>query len=361
MLKETPLVALHRELGGKLVDFGGWNMPLHYGSQLEEHHAVRTKAGWFDVSHMTVVDVCGAEAKSYLKKLLANNVEKLAHPGKALYSAMLNAEGGVIDDLIVYLLDDAYRLVVNCATREKDLSWMQKVAEVFQVDIKERSEFAMVAIQGPEARVKVAKLLDASSLTDLHAFSAATVSVDGEPFFVAATGYTGEDGFEVLLPADRAESFARGLIASGVTPCGLGARDTLRLEAGMNLYGHEMDEEVSPLQANMAWTVAWQPEDREFIGRNALVAERQRGQTHKLVGLVIGGKGVLRADQEVLCEGFEQRGKITSGTFSPTMGTSIALARVPIAFGGDCEVQIRNKLVPVKVVEPCFVRRGKII
>jgi len=361
MLQETVLVDLHRELNGKLVDFGGWNMPLHYGSQIDEHHAVRESAGWFDVSHMTVVDVTGADAKSYLQHLLANDVNKLSFLGKALYSAMLNEQGGVIDDLIVYLTGEGYRLVVNCATREKDLAWMNDLAKAFDVELKERPELAMVAVQGPKARDAVHSVLANEELNELKVFSAKSAPYQSGEAFVARTGYTGEDGYEVILPEGCAEDFVKELIQLGVKPCGLGARDTLRLEAGMNLYGHEMDDTVSPLVANMAWTVAWAPEDRQFIGRTRIEAEKSAGVKQKLVGLVIDGKGVLRAGQEVSSEQVEGEGVITSGTFSPTMKTSIALARVPVAFEGAAHVSIRGKAVPVKIVAPCFVRKGKVL
>ncbi len=354
MLKETPLVHVHREMGAKLVDFGGWNMPLHYGSQLEEHHQVRQAAGMFDVSHMTVVDISGSECKRYLQYLLANDVAKLSVRGKALYTGMLNEEGGVIDDLIVYLMEGGYRLVVNCATREKDLAWLNKQAENFSVKVSERDDLAMIAVQGPKARSAVETCLSAESeLQDLQIFQGKLL--DNE-IFVARTGYTGEDGYEIILPANTAEKIWKQLAESGVAPCGLGSRDTLRLEAGMNLYGHEMDETVSPLEANMAWTLAWD-DDRDFIGRKALEAQKQAGLQTKLVGLVLLDKGVLRAGQTVVTDAGE--GEITSGTFSPTLGKSIALARVPIKIAERCQVQIRNKLLDAKVVKPCFVRNGK--
>jgi len=359
MLNETALVNLHQELGGKLVDFGGWNMPINYGSQIEEHHAVRQAAGWFDVSHMTIVDVTGSDAQAFLQKLLANDVAKLKTVGKALYTGMLNHDGGVIDDLIVYLMADGYRLVVNCATREKDLAWMNTQAKSFDVKLSEKPDTAMIAVQGPNARGIVNGLLGAPQLDSLGVFAAVNVEYSGETWLVARTGYTGEDGYELMLPASQAEAFARLITEKGVKPCGLGARDTLRLEAGMNLYGHEMDDSISPLQANMAWTLAWQPEARNFIGREALEKEKADGATNKLVGLLIQGRGVLRADQPVRCKGCSEEGVITSGTFSPTLGRSIALARVPVNFADDCEVIIRNKPVPVKVVKTTFVRNGK--
>lgn len=359
MLKETALVDLHKELGGKLVDFGGWNMPLHYGSQMEEHHVVRQSAGVFDVSHMTVVDVTGTDAKAYLQKLLANDVDKLKVLGKALYSGMLNAQGGVIDDLIVYLTEEGYRLVVNCATREKDLAWMNEQSSAFDVALQERPDLALLAVQGPDARAIVNTVLADPTLADIGVFFGQSVDVEGASYFVARTGYTGEDGYEIMLPSNQAEAFMRKLLAAGVKPCGLGARDTLRLEAGMNLYGHEMDDEISPLEANMAWTIAWQPQERDFIGRDVIEAQKVRGIENKLVGLVIKGKGVLRAGQEVSCAGSDTRGVITSGTFSPTLGCSVALARVPASFEGECDVLIRNKQVAVELVKPQFVRLGK--
>lgn len=287
MLNETVLAPLHREIGGKMVDFGGWDMPLHYGSQVEEHQKVRTDAGMFDVSHMTVVDVTGAGAKTFLQYVLANDVAKLTKNGKALYSGMLNHEGGVVDDLIVYLMEWGYRVVVNCATREKDLAWMVEHAKGFEVALNERDDLAMIAVQGPAAREKTAQILPELLTMDLDIFQGADVAALGDvTFFVARTGYTGEDGYEIMLPTSDADAFWRALMAVGVAPCGLGARDTLRLEAGMNLYGHEMDDNTSPLVANMAWTIAWQPEERNFIGREAISAEKAAGVTHKLVGLV---------------------------------------------------------------------------
>lgn len=352
----TALYQNHLDAGAKMVDFGGWDMPIHYGSQIEEHNAVRADAGMFDVSHMTVVDVQGADATAYLQKLLANDVAKLTTPGKALYSGMLNEQGGVIDDLIVYLMADGYRVVVNCSTREKDLAWMQQQTAGFAVTVTERPDFAMIAIQGPSARAKVAGLLGeprASLIQQLGVFH-------GQPsdgWFIARTGYTGEDGLEIMLPNEQAPAFWEQLKTAGVRPCGLGARDTLRLEAGMNLYGSDMDESISPLEAGMGWTIAWEPASRDFIGRSALAAEKAAGVKRKLVGLVMESRGVLRGHQKVVTDAGE--GEITSGTFSPTLGYSIALARVPAATGTTAQVDIRGKLNDVKVVRPPFVRNGK--
>lgn len=361
MLNQTPLHAVHQEMGGKLVDFSGWSMPVNYGSQIEEHHAVRRDAGMFDVSHMTIIDVRGPGSKVFLQYLLANDVAKLQTPGKALYSGMLNPQGGVIDDLIVYLMEWGYRLVVNCGTRAKDLAWIGLQAKEFQVEVQERPELAMVAVQGPNARAKFHSLLasaDVSAAENLSVFSGAFLSGGRADWLVARTGYTGEDGYEIVLPADEAETLWRSLANAGVRPCGLGARDTLRLEAGMNLYGHEMNDEVSPLVANMAWTIAW-TDGRDFIGRTALEAQKTAGIRDKLVGLVMRDRGVLRDGYPVLAAGVEHQGIITSGSFSPTLGYSIALARVAKETGQQARVVIRGKEVDVAVVKPCFVRNGK--
>lgn len=358
---KTALFTLHQAMGGKLVDFGGWDMPLHYGSQLEEHHKVRRSAGMFDVSHMTVIDVRGADAKVYLQYLLANDVARIDNlPGKALYSGMLNTEGGVIDDLIVYNMSGWYRTVVNCGTREKDLTWMHKITADFSVELEERDDLAMIAIQGPDAITLTRQVLGNDRAKLIESLAVFQGLESGE-WFIGRTGYTGEDGLEIMLPNNEAAGFWQALANAGVSPCGLGARDTLRLEAGMNLYGHEMDDETSPLVANMGWTIAWQPDERDFIGRKALEAEKAAGVSQKLVGLVLKERGVLRAEQVVSIEDSHQRGMITSGTFSPSLGYSIALARVPVAIGSHCQVEMRGKQVTVEVVKPNFVRNGKAV
>jgi aminomethyltransferase len=359
MGNRTPLYEEHLAAGGKLVDFAGWEMPINYGSQIVEHHAVRQHAGMFDVSHMTVVDLTGARVHDYLRRLLANDVARLKDAGKALYSCMLSATGGVIDDLIVYYLrEDYYRMVVNAATREKDLAWLREQAVIFDVAVKERSELAMIAIQGPDAVDKVLGVLDpdkAAIASTLKPF----VGVFAGDWFIARTGYTGEDGFEIILPGAEAAGFWRTLSAAGISPAGLGARDTLRLEAGMNLYGADMDEAVTPLESGLAWTVAWEPSERDFIGRAALETQRREGVPRKLVGLLLEGKGVLRNHQKVII-GNIGRGEITSGSFSPTLQRSIAFARVPQNTGDSCQVDIRGKLLPARVVKPPFVRNGKV-
>lgn len=355
---KTPLYDQHSESGGKLVDFGGWDMPLHYGSQINEHKIVRDDAGMFDVSHMTIVDITGPDATAYLQRLLANDVASILEtPGKALYSGMLNEDGGVIDDLIVYNQPDGFRTVVNCGTREKDLAWMTAQTQGFDVEVTEQPSLAMIAVQGPKAIAKAQSVMtdaQSSATAQLAIFQGANVG----DWFIARTGYTGEDGLEIILPGAEAVGFWQSLEGAGVSPCGLGARDTLRLEAGMNLYGNDMNDTISPLQANMGWTIAWEPEARDFIGRAAIAAEKQAGVKNKLVGLILEAKGVLRSHQ-VVFDGEQAIGEITSGTFSPSLGVSIALARVSSDIGETCTVEIRNKKVAARVVPPRFVRNGK--
>lgn len=353
----TPLNAKHRELNAKLVDFSGWEMPLHYGSQIEEHHAVRRDAGMFDVSHMLPVDIRGETARAFLRRLLGNDVAKLQTTGRALYSCMLHGGGGVIDDLIVYFMrEDWFRLVVNAGCADKDLAWMatQRDALAPALELIPRRDLAMIAVQGPKAAEKLwAAMPGTRDLTEpMQPFTAVTIG----DMFIARTGYTGEDGFEVMLPARAAPFFWQALLEAGVRPCGLGARDTLRLEAGMNLFGQDMDERVTPYESGLAWTVDLKDPERAFIGRDALMRlPRQR----QLVGLVLMDKGVLRAHQKVITTHGE--GEITSGSFSPTLNASIALARVPaaVAIGDQVQVEIRDRHLQARVVKPPFVRHGK--
>jgi len=359
MAKQTPLFDAHIDAGAKMVDFGGWDMPINYGSQLAEHQQVRQDAGMFDVSHMTIVDIQGAEATEYLRYLLANDVAKLATPGKALYSAMLNEQAGVLDDLIVYKMVDGYRTVVNCATREKDLAWMQQQQEGFAVDIIERDDLAMLAVQGPQAIEKATVALGkihGPVANQLNPFQ----GLASEDWFIARTGYTGEDGLEIILPATAVVAFWARLLDAEIKPCGLGARDTLRLEAGMNLYGNDMTDLTHPLESAMAWTIAWTPEDREFIGRAALTEIKAEQAYGKLVGLVLEQRGVMRTHQKVhLSEDGPAIGELTSGTFSPTLQQSIAMARVTGTIKDSCFIEIRGKMLPVKIVKLPFVRNGK--
>ena len=362
MLKKTVLNAAHRAMSARMVDFGGWDMPVNYGSQIEEHNAVRNDCGMFDVSHMCPVDVVGADCRKFLSRLVANDVAKLQAPGKALYAAMLNDAGGVIDDLIIYFLTDTrFRIVINAGTALKDLDWMQaKVAEwQLDVTITQRRDgnepLGIIAVQGPNARTKVWEVLpQAKAATEgLKAFFAAEV----DQYFIASTGYTGEDGYEIMLPAGEAEALWNKLNAAGVAPCGLGARDTLRLEAGMNLYGQDMDETVSPLDAGLSWTVAMKDE-RNFVGKTALTAT---GQNKQFLGLILLDKGVLRGHQTVITK--QGNGEITSGSFSPTLQQSIALARLPLGvqIGDEVEVDIRGTLLKAKVSKPVFARNGKAV
>ena len=356
MTQHTILNATHRALGAKMVDFGGWDMPISYGSQIEEHHAVRRDAGMFDVSHMTVVDLRGARTREFLRHLLANSVDKLKVSGKALYSCMLNEQGGVIDDLIVYFLsEDFFRLVVNAATRDKDLAWIGRQAAAFDVSVTERPDFAMIAVQGPNAREKVLGLLTPQT-REKAAKIGKFVAAEGDGLFIARTGYTGEDGFEIVVPEAQAVALWNSLKDAGGAPAGLGARATLRLEAGMNLYGQDMDETVTPWEANLGWTVALD-EGRDFIGRAALEKQKAEGVGRVMIGLVMDEKGVLRHGQRVITERGD--GEILSGSFSPTLGKSIAFARVPAGAGGSLQVDIRGKQVPVRVVKYPFVRDGK--
>jgi aminomethyltransferase len=396
-----------------MVDFASWRMPVNYGSQIEEHHAIRRDAGMFDVSHMLALDLEGFDATAWLRALLANDVARLARsgvPGKALYSCMLLENGGVIDDLIVYRLDDKhYRIVVNAGTAAKDVAWMrQRIAgsaslppgrpkegcapsggseqserggchpslppgrpkegcapsggseqserggRHLSVTLTERRDLAMIAVQGPNARAKTWQALpELKAVSEtLSVFSGAQIG----DFFVARTGYTGEDGFELTLPAEEAPRVWQALAAAGVQPCGLGARDTLRLEAGMNLYGQDMDEKVSPLNAGLAWTVDFSDPARAFCGRAALEANPAR---HTVLGLVLEEPGVLRAHMPVFTS--VGAGETTSGSFSPTLEKSIAFARLPLntAPGERVEVEIRGKRLLARTVKLPFARHGK--
>ncbi len=374
-LQRTPFYQSHLDNNGKIVDFSGWELPIHYGSQIDEHEAVRTDAGMFDVSHMVITDIEGSQAKAWLQKLLANDVAKLKTVGKALYSGMLNEEGGIIDDLIVYLMNEEetqYRIVSNAATRDKDLANFNKVAEGFEVTLTERPELAILAIQGPNAvaKLKQAKPAWSETLESLKPFVGADLTdIEANDWFVARTGYTGEDGVEVILPGDSAEEFYKLMLENDIKPAGLGARDTLRMEAGMNLYGHDMDDTISPYECNMGWTLALK-DDRDFVGRDALVAKRQQakdnGTAMKQVGLLLETRGVLREGMTVtINQGTDKEttGIITSGTFSPSLKQSIAIARIPADITDEDKVQVdlrgKGKFVDVRVLKLPFVRNGE--
>ncbi len=354
-MQKTALYDLHKAMNGKMLDFSGWLMPINYGSQIKEHKAVRKHHGMFDVSHMTIIDLHGRQCEDFLRYLLANDVAKLV-ANQALYSCMLNENAGVIDDLIAYFFSpDFYRLVLNAGTREKDFAWIQQQAINYKVEVIERQDLSMIAVQGPQASAAVMPFLPQSLRTvakELKTFH----SVMGEDCLVARTGYTGEDGFEIILPHKQALRLWQQLADAGVSPCGLGARDTLRLEAGMNLYGLDMDETVTPLESGLTWTVAWQPDDRAFIGRQALMAKKQ-SRYAKRYGLLFEGKGVLRHGQKVYDNNDNFLGMISSGSFSPSLGQSIAFARLSDYDQGSCQVEMRGKLQPVSIVKLPFITK----
>lgn len=354
MSRQTPLYDAHLQAGGRMVEFAGWSLPIHYGSVVDEHHAVRRSVGLFDVSHMTVIDLQGEQTEAFLRWLLANDVAKLKQPGSALYSCMLDESGGILDDLIVYRLDrEFYRLVVNAATRASDLEWIGARAEGRSIRIDERDDLAMLAVQGPEAERHLIEAFNAPVLASLKPFKA---TMHGD-LFIARTGYTGEDGFEVLLHGDEAAGVWQLLLDRGVTPCGLGARDTLRLEAGLNLYGQDMDRSTTPLESNLGWTVAFEPADRDFIGRAALERQRAEGVRRQLVGLISDGRGIPRHGAVVRTDVGE--GVVTSGGFGPTVGRPIAMARIPAGVTGTVEVELRGRALPARIVRLPFVRRGE--
>ena len=365
MAKRTPLYDEHVAHKAKLVDFAGWDMPIDYGSQIAEHKAVRENVGMFDVSHMSVVDISGPDARAFLSGVLANDIAKADDVGRAIYTCLLNTRGGVVDDLIVYhLADEFYRIVVNAATTEKDMAWLTSQARDFDLSLDHREDLAIIAVQGPRARELAGIALGdelgerARKLKPFEAFATDTLSI-------GRTGYTGEDGYEIILPGSDAKSLWRRLNSAGVVPVGLGARDTLRLEAGLNLYGQDMDEDRTPLESGLAWTVAFKPAERAFVGREALEHDRQEGVSHKLVGLVLEARGVMRSHIPVRAADSDNddpeaaEGEVTSGSYAPTLERSIGLARVPVDWNDSVEVQIRDKWLVARIVKPPFVRNGK--
>jgi aminomethyltransferase len=358
MAQQTPLYAWHCDAGAYMVDFSGWQMPLHYGSQIQEHQAVREAVGVFDVSHMGVIDIQGAGACAFLQHVLANDVAKLTTSGKALYSCMLNEHGGVVDDLIVYYRhENEYRLVVNAGTKAKDYAWLVQHSSDFQVTLSERPDYSIIAVQGPKA-INVVSTIFPDTVSEKLVTAKPFHFLEWDKWTIARTGYTGEEGVEVILPGNEASKFWQQLIAAGAQPCGLGARDTLRLEAGLNLYGVDMTDDISPLVSNLAWTVSFKDEARNFIGKSALLAQKDAGIKEHMVGLVMTSPGVLRNHQKIKING-NGEGEITSGGFSPSLGHAIALARLPIEANGEMTVDRRGKDVVVELVKPPFVRHGK--
>ncbi|MCA1778242.1 MAG: glycine cleavage system aminomethyltransferase GcvT [Xanthomonadaceae bacterium] len=354
MARTTPLYQAHLDQGARMVEFAGWSLPIRYGSLVEEHHSVRRAAGMFDVSHMTVVDIRGADARAALRYLLANDVDRIREPGQAIYGCMLDPRGGILDDLITYRIeDDFYRLVVNAATRESDLEWIGRQLVDYDLSIRERDDLAMIAVQGPDAIGHVIDVLDVPDLSGLKPFR----SLGHDDLFIARTGYTGEDGCEIILPNALADPTWRALADRGVVACGLGARDSLRLEAGLNLYGQDMDRETTPLESNLSWTVAFEPEQRDFIGRAALEQQNSDGVGHKLIGLLLESGGIPRSGAAVTTE--HGAGRVTSGGFSPTLECPIAIARIPLEAEGSLEVELRGKKLAARVVKLPFVRNGQ--
>lgn len=355
----TPLYEQHLALGAEMSDINGWELPLHYGSQVEEHHQVRKDCGVFDVSFMTVVDVIGTQAKAYLQYLLANDVELLKDQGRVLYSVMLNEQAGIIDDALVYLLPTGFKLMFNAGNPDRVIRWMSQHQGAFDVLLEPQKDIALLAIQGPTSVDKLLKLLDQHYATKLATLQPLYSCFVGE-WFLSRTGYTGEDGVEIILPKNEAEQLWLELIGAGIMPIGMRARDTLRLEAGYSLYGQDMDESISPLSCNMDWTIAWTPDERQFLGRNSLEKKRRDGIRNKLIGLVSEERGTLHNGQLVRIEGVGE-GVITSTNFSPTLGKCIALARVPVKAGTRAEVEIKGKWYPVRIVPPRFVSHGEIL
>lgn len=357
MGQRTPLYEQHLALGAKMVDFSGWDMPLHYGSQVEEHHQVRHDCGVFDVSHMTVTEVTGPDALAFLQRVLSRDPTPLA-VGQGLHALLLNEQGGVIDDVSLYRTEQGFRLVSNARTRERVARWLQQHRGEFDVQCNVNAGLGLLAIQGPNALERTKSLVN-KACADLISRLEPGEGLEGGDWFISRSGYTGEDGLEIALPLEQVGDLFNELIGAGISPIGLGARDTLRLEAGLNLCGQDMSEDVSPLSSNSAELIDWEPVARQFIGREAVAALRALPQP-RLVGLVLEERGVLRAGQVVRVTGIGD-GAITSGSFSPTLGKSIALARLPAATQERAEVEIRGKWYPVRVVKPTFVRHGKVL
>lgn len=353
--RRTSLYDSHLKAGAKMVDFAGWEMPIQYRSVILEHRTVREDAGMFDVSHMLAVDIKGADAKRFMRYLLAGDIMKCA-PGKAMYALMLNDEGGIIDDLIAYYFSDRFiRLIVNAGNRESDLAWMNAKAARFSLEVTACDELAILAVQGPNAREKTDRAFNEALLKKVQGLQPFSV-VQSDNWMVARTGYTGEDGYEIVLPNNQAVRLWHALQSQGVEPCGLGVRDTLRLEAGFSLYGQDMNTDTTPIESALMWTVSF-TKDRDFIGKKALLARKADVET-ELVGMVLSGRGVLRSGQTVKDENGQNIGVITSGNYSPTLGESIALARLK-KNSKAMTVTIRGKDIPAKRVKFPFVRKGK--
>ena len=354
---KTPLFEVHEELGAKMIPFGGWIMPVQYSQILEEHEAVRTAAGLFDLSHMGEFHLRGPHAVSDVERLVTNHVAKL-QAGQALYTPMCREDGTIVDDLLVYRMgDDELLLVVNASTIDKDAAWVTGHLSPDTHFENQSSSTAMVAIQGPKAADALATVFPAAK--DLKPFHFTKARFAGVDVIVARTGYTGEDGFEVLVPNAQAPALWKKLSLPGVKPIGLGARDTLRLEARLMLYGNDIDDTTTPMEAGIGWTVKLDKGD--FLGRSVLVDQKDKGTARKLVGFKMTGRGIARHGHEVV-DGGKVVGVVTSGTMSPTLKENIGLAYVPAALSANgtvINIKIRDKDVAAVVVPTPFYKRKK--
>jgi aminomethyltransferase len=353
-MNKTPLNKSHIELGAKMVNFSNWEMPISYSSLIEEHNAVRNTVGIFDVSHMSVFDFDGDNQVAFFEKIFANDIKKIYKDNKAIYGALLNEEGGILDDLIIYHANNKFRLVSNCSTREQNRQWFEKHAVEFGVKVMERSDMGILAIQGPDALNKILKIKEIDNqVNTLQSFGC---MFEGDKLY-ARTGYTGEDGLELIVPTKDINHLWDQALELGCTPIGLGARDTLRLEAGLNLYGNDMTINNHPYESNMGWTIDMSDESREFIGKDALLSIDQ-SKSQKIVGIILQDKGILRSGYEITHE--QGKGVVLSGSYSPTLQSSIGLARVDQGYKENGKVMIRNKLLNIDFVSPRFLGQGKI-
>lgn len=364
-LKKTPLNDVHRNSGGKMVDFGGWDMPVQYAAGvIEEHMATRTRAGLFDVSHMGEIWVEGPDAIAFVNRLVSNDAEKLAD-GQAHYSTLTNEKGGVVDDLLVYRFGpEKLLLVVNAGTTEKDWDWINsKKTDADNVTLTNASaDYCQIAIQGPRA-TEILQRLTETDLSAIKYYWFTTGKVDGVDGIISRTGYTGEDGFEFYAPADKAEQLWNKMLETGkeegILPCGLAARNTLRLEAGMSLYGHELSDDITPLEAGLGWITKL--DKGAFTGRDALLAQKEAGLTRKIAGFEMTEPGIARDEYDVYVNG-EKRGVVTSGSPAPFLKTRIGYAMLPAEFanpGQEIKIDIRGKQIAAKVVPTPFYKRAK--
>ncbi|PYS68446.1 MAG: glycine cleavage system aminomethyltransferase GcvT [Acidobacteria bacterium] len=366
-LRKTALNDLHRAMGGRMVEFGGWDMPVQYpAGTMAEHLRTRTHAGLFDVSHMGEIDVRGPDAIPFVNRLVSNDATKLVD-GQAQYSALTTPEGTVIDDLLVYrLAEDHLLLIVNAGTTDKDWDWIKSHYQNDDVELRNASaEYCQIALQGPDAISILQKLTDVP-LSEIKYYHFRYAPVDTVPSIISRTGYTGEDGFEVYAPPDKAEQLWKRILDAGnfgsddgVLPCGLAARNTLRLEAGMCLYGHEIDENTTLLEANLGWIAKLNKTD--FIGREALAKQKEAGIKRKLVGFEVTDRGIARDGQDVLIDG-QRAGNVTSGSPAPFLKKNIGMAYVPVDFadaGQRIQIDVRGKLLAAEIVPLPFYKRAK--